>query len=352
MNPSTIWWEQIGNSLRFLGRAAAQLRDHRSALLILPQGLPWRQTFQDALDARRTAMGSDRRLVRLRWHPGADPGALLLETLCDEAVAAEYWPGQSYGEYLASKRDLALNECCVWVTGIHSKADLARWTDFIRVYERFAQPPELRAIFLLEYCGEAPEQPGIDCIEYRVRDYDCRVFCLELAAALQNTELTAYQAELALRIGQSDPEFCAALLEQGAALLRSPSDTVGAVTRQGLRSSGEAFPLLTDQQITSAVWKAATVLLFPILEQYRLDFAARHQAALRCRLPISNSSGESITDPFDLEIGPLHYVVSALGEAIPAGEREQIRLCHRVRNLLAHNKSVPCPDIQRVLALS
>lgn len=351
MNTAAIWWEQIGNSLRFLSRTAALFRDSRSAILHMPDGLPWRQEFYDALDQRRTAMGCDRRLIRLGWTPSTEPGQFVLDRLCDSDVAANYWPGQRYGEYLASCKSLSLRECCVWITGIHDKADLMRWSAFIQLYDRCAGSPERRAVFLLEYDGEAPERPGIDRIEYRVQSYDCRVFCLETAAALDNTTLPVYQAELAQRIGGADPEFCAALLTQGAALLHDPAAAVPEAVRTCRRRSGEAFAALTEQQISSAARKAATALLFPMLEQYRLDFVTAHQAALRCRLPITGSNGETVTDPFDLELGELRHIIGTLGDSIPAAESETIRLCHRVRNLLAHNKRVPCEDVRRILAL-
>lgn len=351
VDPASIWWEQIGNSLRFLSQTAIRLRDSHSAAVCLPDGLPWRQAFLDLLDARRAAMGCDRRLIRLPWNPGAQPGQFVLDRLCSPDIAADYWPGQSYGEYLGACARLSLNECCIWVTGIRDKADLMRWSAFLRDYERFALPPQHRAVFLLEYSGEAPEHPGIDRIEYRVQSYDCRVFCLETAAALNNTALHEYQAELAQHIGGADPELCAALLTRGAALIHDPAAATEEVLRSCHNSDGNLFPGFSAQQISSAARKAATALLFPLLEQYRLDFVTAHQASLCCRLPITGSNGERITDPFDLEIGQLRHIIGTLGDSIPAAECETIRLCHRVRNLLAHNKRVPCEDVRRVLAL-
>ena len=47
-----------------------------------------------------------------------------------------------------------------------------------------------------------------------------------------------------------------------------------------------------DGQIVSAVWRAAVVLLFPVLEEYRFDFILRHKTELEKYLPITNSNGE------------------------------------------------------------
>lgn len=345
MKPASIWWNQIGNSLRFLTRVSDSMKDCRSAVLHVPVQFPWRSECYGALDIRRSSFGCDRRLARLAWPQGADPGAFLLENLCSPEIAAGYWPGESCAAYLGGLQDIELCDCYVWVTGIHSKSDLSRWTEFIRLYEACAEPSENRAVFLLEYDGDAAEHPGIQRIEYRVESYDCRVFCLETAAALQNTQLLPYQAELAQRIGGNDPEFCAALLQQGDTLLQNPRQAVSDACVICPR-----FPPLTETHINSAAWKAAIVLLFPLLEQYRLDFIARYEPELCRHLPICNSNGEPITDPFDLELGPLCHILATCSSVSPA-DCEAIRLCRRVRNLLAHNKPIPCPDIRRVLEL-
>ena len=351
MNAGTIWWEQIGNSLRLLKKVTASLQDCHSAVLQVPAGIPWRRSFYEAIDLRRSTFSGERRLVRLTWEADADPGALILEELCSEGTRAEYWPGLSYAEYLASLDDITMNDYFVWIAGIHSKQDLAKWVSFVEQYEQHSPQTTGRAVFILEYDGTPTEVSGMERLCYTVERYDCRVFSLETAAAFSNSDLLSYQAELALCIGGSNPELISALLEQGAKLLHDP---VAAATEViGSRFSSEGFPFeaQSEQQITSAAWKAAIVLLFPILEQYRLDFIAGHEPLLARRLPISNSNGDRVTDPYDLEIGPLQYIVSSSAKDFSVSEADAIRLCRRARNLLAHNKPVPYGDVKKILAL-
>ena len=78
MNAGVIWWGQIGNSLRLLTKVTNALRDCHSAVLQVPTGLPWRQSFYEAIDIRRSAFSGERRLVRLRWGENTDPGGLVL----------------------------------------------------------------------------------------------------------------------------------------------------------------------------------------------------------------------------------------------------------------------------------
>lgn len=351
MNAGVIWWGQIGNSLRLLTKVTNALRDCHSAVLQVPTGLPWRQSFYEAIDIRRSAFSGERRLVRLRWEENTDPGEFVLRELCSKATQAEYWPGLSYAEYLASLDDIVLNDYYVWITEIHNKSDLVRWVEFLTQYTQHAEQLEQRAIFVLEYDGVQTDVSGVEKVVYSVESYDCRVFCLEAAATLCNSDLRAYQAELALCIGGNNPELNGALLEKGSTLLLDPVATATDVTTSGYSSDGMPFLIEPEQKISSAAWKAAIGLLFPILEQYRLDFISGHERTLARHLPISNSNGDRITDPYDLEIGAIQYIVGSASKEFSPLEVENIRLCRKARNLLAHNKLVPYADVKKILDL-
>lgn len=178
-----------------------------------------------------------------------------------------------------------------------------------------------------------------------MESYDCRVFCLETAAANNNTDMHTYQAELALSIGDGEPELCDALLALGVKLLHDP-----------VKATTELYDMLgleerTEQSIISAAWKATIILLFPILEQYGMDFVTKYKEVLARHLPISNSNGDRVTDPCDLEIGPLQYIVSSSGKDFSSDEVDEVKLCRKARNLLAHNKLVPYADVKKILFL-
>lgn len=351
MNPGSIWWGQIGNSLRLLTKVTNNLRDCQSAVLQVPKKLPWRHDFYEAIDIRRSAFSGERRLVRLTWEDGMDPGEFVLDELCSNRVRADYWPGQTYAEYLGSKSELLMNDYYVWVAGIHNKEDISKWGEFLTQYHHVAKQLETSAVFILEYDGANADLLGVEKIVCSVESYDCRVFCLEAAATLNNSDLRAYQAELALCIGGNNPDLISALLERGNKLLLDPVATATDVMTSGYSSNGNPFIVEPEQIISSAAWKAAIGLLFPIVEQYRLDFISTHERTLARHLPISNSNGDRITDPYDLEIGAIQYIVGSAQKEFTPVEVENIRLCRKTRNLLAHNKPVPYADVKKILDL-
>lgn len=341
MNAGAVWWGQVGSSLRLLTKVTNDLRDCHSAVLRVPRKFPWRQDFYEAVDIRRSAFSVERRLMRLQWEEGADPGGFVLEELCSEKVRADYWPGQSYADYLGSREDILLNDYYVWVAGVHQKADVVKWAEFISQYEKTAGQMPSRAVYMIEYDGPEVELCDVEQISYTVENCDCRVFSLEAAAALENTDLRNYQAELALTMGRNDPERCYELLLTGTRLLQDP-----------VRTAAEVIGASTGEQvIQSAAWEGSIIFLFPVLERYRMEFIARNRWELARHLPVVNSNGHQVTDPCDLEFGTLNSIVTAADNAFAGGDVEAVKLCRRVRNLLAHNKTVPLEDVRKILTL-
>ena len=351
MSAGAIWWSRLGNSLRFLSRVTEALREERSTILQVPERFPWREEFYGQVDQRRERFSLYRRLVRLDWREGDDPGAVVLRDLCPRNIQADYWPGETVAAYLGSLGGLELCDYYVWVRGLHAREDLIRWADFTSRYETAAAGLARRAVFLLEYDGPVHQSALLPSAVYEIDEYDSRVFCLERASELTGTAHRGYLAELAIRIGGSDPELCAALLSAGDSLSTDPLSTVNAILEGARDSAGGQFPPMSEGEIASAVWRAAVVLLFPVLEGFRFDFISRHEGALAKYLPITNSNGDQVTEPSDLELGSLFYVVNTASYAFSAGDLERVSLCRDVRNLLAHNKLVPYEDVRAVLSL-
>lgn len=353
MNAGSIWWNQIGSSMRLLSELSSAMEAQYPVLLKVPEQFPWRVTFYDAVDYGRTDFCAERLLKRIYWDGCEDPGTLLMgmDDLCSDQIRRDYWPGRNRAEYLGSQSEIFLNEHYIWITGIHSIENLNRWVEFVEHYEQAAAGRSRRAVFILESTSDPVCNTALHQIVYRTESYDCRVFALEAAAALSNTDMKDYQAELAHSLSNGVPELCWAFLKQGERLLQHPVDTAVRVSRSGRTSDGTDFEPLNEQQAHSAAWEATAVLLFPRLERWRMNFIEYHAEILRYSLPIRNSNGQKVTDPRDLEIGSLWYVVNSSGPRFSPEEAHQNRLCRDVRNQIAHNQLVPCDQIRAILEL-
>ena len=168
---------------------------------------------------------------------------------------------------------------------------------------------------------------------------------------LNNTQMKLYQAELANSLSQGCPELCWALLICGKPLLSGPVNRAMELSRSQTADDGAPFIPLSEQQARSSAWEASAVLLFPKLERWRMNFVMEHASILSYSLPIHNSNGQRITDPRELETGPLWHIVNNAGPRFSPEEVAQTRLCRDVRNLIAHNQLVTPEQIQAVLDL-
>ena len=387
-----VWWGQIGNSLRLLSKIADVQRDGKSAVLRVPAKFPWRDYFDNQIDLRRESFSADRGLKRLAWPdpPECTPDFYILKKLCPPNVQADYWPGVKIAQYLGARDDLSLCDYDIYITGVHTEQVLSQWIEFVTLYAAAAHEKELdhHAAFIIEYDGPdlSSGYPGIpiaapprflpEWLDCRVEDYDCRVFCLELASGqvqsktqsriqaqtetqpesqiesrLESPALRGYLAELAASVGGNYPEFCAALCDTGDLLLSNPVAAVKQTIAQCRDSAGNAFPDMRESEISSAVWRAMIVQLFPLLERCRLSIISKYQKEIAGYLPIDNGNGERIDEPFDLEISSLHFLITRAAFSVLPSELETVRLCRKIRNALAHNRLADFDDVKWLLTL-
>ena len=349
MDYGKIWWGQLGCSLRLLDNLTNLWQDCRSAVLQTGP-IPWRRQLLQEVNLRRSAFSASRRLVELSWGGENLPGEAVLREFCSQEVVAGYWPGKSYAVYLAELENLLLHDQDIWVRGIHNEESLRAWWSFVSEYERCREGKPHRATFLLEYGGPEASLSGAKLLSFRIESHNCRVFCLE--AAGEEALLPDYRAELALSIGGTNPEFCAALLQTGDALLLDPPAAARDVMECDHDSAGNAFPLLSEAELESRIWKAALVLLFPILERFRMDFIRTYRTDLLPRLPHRNSFGAIIREADDLELADLWSIISNNKCHIPPQDYHTVKRFTQVRHCLAHIKPVKLEDVQAVLERS
>lgn len=312
INVGEIWWSLPGDSAGFCGKLLERIE----------QGLVLRQEDQIPFggvlwEKIGSALGCPVQV--LEWGSrDRCPGDFLLKHLFTPKQRALYFPSESYGAYLASLKPARM---IVRVTGIRG-ADMARqWEELIGAYRDAGG----RDILLAAECDR---EAGPRALEHRVNPNQCRSFLLLLAGILNNTQVPAYQAELAMNLSPRDPEVNSELLLQGERLLL---DAVAAAREFGI----------DGERAESAVQQTNLVCLFPKIERCRFAFARRHRAELMLCLPLRSVEGELIDDPMELEVGHINYLIRNKGKLRSLSGAEVIQLCAMVRNKIAHNQQIP-----------
>lgn len=364
-----VWWTQISTSRQLVSKVKEHMENEQSFVLHIPKQMPWKDKFysriEDTAGASRRPLkmrNSEERTKRiLSWKSEQSDltvgGFLLDNDLFSDAERCAYHPSKSYPDYIAGLQSPLLAQSFIWVTNITTQQDIINWTNFVARYNENAG--DKRAVFILEYCGPEYTPPTeIPLVRYLVEAMDCRVFCLELASILANATQKEYQAELAFRVGNLDPEISATLLSMGMDFIEEP---VQATMRldHACYSDGTSYPPFGKSQIESiesAIWRANISMLFPILEQWRLALIAKYETELQAYLPVENTFGEKVEKPCDLELGVMYFMAQS-NKAVRCintfteADYSTLKLCRKVRNLLAHNEPVTFDDVERVLQL-
>ena len=312
MNLGEIWWNLPGDSAVFYGKLLE--RTEQGLVLRQEDRIPFGNVLWE-----KVGSCFDCPVRVLEWgNKDRCPGDFLLKHLFTPKQRALYFPSESYGSYLAS---LEPERMIVRITGIREREMARQWEELIDEYRKAGG----RSLLLAAECDR---EASPKALEHRVNPSQSRGFLLLLAGVLNNTQVPAYQAELAMNLAPKDPETGCELLLQGERLLLDTAETA-----QKFGIDGE--------KAESAIQQTNLVCLFPKIERCRFAFARKHREELLPCLPIRSVEGDLIDDPMELEVGHLNYLIRNKGKLRSLSGAEGIQFCAMVRNKIAHNQQIP-----------
>lgn len=105
----------------------------------------------------------------------------------------------------------------------------------------------------------------------------------------------------------------------------------------------------SKEEITVSIWESQLKYIFPLIESYRKYFVKRYIRAIKNILPISNSYGEKVTIPEDVEIGTLFYLVGRGDIVISSTEYNELERYRNARNRLAHMNVLENEEVEAIL---
>ncbi len=97
-------------------------------------------------------------------------------------------------------------------------------------------------------------------------------------------------------------------------------------------------------RLGSRVLKAEVAVVLPRLEEQRRDLLSRFTPLLR--LPFTTRFGESITNPFDLEIAHIATQLRHPRSGLDTKTRRRLQRMADVRNKLAHMELLDLEDLE------
>lgn len=350
-----IWWKQITKANSFVRKVAGTVLENQNVLLSVPPRIPWRGTMVELVDGILREENPAYRLEFIEC-PEEEVGKYLLEHYCKKETRSAYRYGMTYASFLARNEGTVLSSRYLWVKNIPA-SKLGEWAGFLQEYRKCFPKNGAMAVFILETVEDGTRRrayKGLQLIGYDdwIDAYDKFAFCtLACTDAEIKPYLKPYIAELVSNICKDDMELCAACIRHVQEFLRSPSDTLQQIGKEETHADGTPFYLRKEREkLEIRVWESQVKLLFPVIERYRSAFVSRKRDDIRLALPIKNSYGEEITEPLDVELGSLIFLVGLGKLRVTDREYRQLDTFRTARNNLAHLKALGFSEVDAILS--
>lgn len=352
MNKDFVWWTMVNSSKTLFNEIKKGIENRSPILLTLDSPLPWKETFYSLCQSAIAEINTGKSLEYLDGSKKEEPSQLLFQSYVPQTIKMEYWPDQSIPEFLAEKKNLSLHQGIFLVLGIHDAAILENWLNLISAYQESCKKNGTdSALFFLEYSGSKKTPPSEFCdLHFSPNIFDRYIFSLTLLSELNcNFFIKQYIAELACMMSKKELEFCGELAEQGLALAQNPK-TIIHQSFLHKKSDGREYRELDEAEIFSGIYTAQIKILFPVIEQFRINFIKSHENQIQRCLPIRNSLNEEINNPSDLELSDLCSIAMNNPLADFTSDEKTTLLQYRnLRNKLAHNTQIEWAEIDKLI---
>lgn len=251
------------------------------------------------------------------------------------------------------------------------------WCDFLMVYERESRLIDSldRAVLLVATEGVRPQAlPKAETLlrvhiyDGYARTHDCYMYAWVLLGV---EERQAWRTELKMalcaQLAQWDPRLCEELSDRDISSILRRSTSVGSLPTgrdahlahdadyywaSGIlqRQSGTAVfhsgwiaRDTATREFERRVWAAQVQVVFPLIEQLRLQAIERYGD--RFQMPLQVGPSEYVQDAYELEIAMVRRLIDRLG-GVPNIVQRRLRQAHEYRNALAHLTPLTAEQIQ------
>lgn len=374
-----FWWNNITGAHSVVSLVVDALLESKMVVLKVPSDLPWRHSMRSAIHTafqERTDTGDvviEPIDIGDDNPQGLDPGQLLLQKYASSSVSRGYREKSKYSiqEYISQK--CVINNRIIWVKGL-GEVDARKWIEFCK---GFTPKNASEGLFVLEVHGmiTPKENKHMQYIDFSkcVSSYDVQLFN---GFVLKGDEDIDYGSDIwdkyisatVATVCDTDAEVAEWLLKEVDFKCESALDGISRIadlpefSRRGAEAgSGHVLWLYRNnktEELNHRIWVSQVQVLFPIIEMERIEFIRKYwnkidQALLdNCIMQY----GGRITDPMELELGTLSYMMGARRDDylyilyVPDEvDRDRVRFLHECRNLIAHASICEPSQVRKLL---
>lgn len=318
----SIWWTQITGPRRLTEAISRELMINHSVIFVTHPDLPWRQEMRYSIEEqiRNEDLSVDYIDCKDDYF-GGDIGKFLLQRFASSLEQVSYRPHkESISQYLQTKG--ILSDRVIWIKGIPDN-QIESWLLFCRDYR---SEKKEHGLFVVETSAFDPQSHFpryVSVVQYfdYISKYDTQLFA-SIVVSLSKIPVFLHQY-ITFVVGSlciTDGEVAAELIRNTDFGKIDPLDSLKVIchgnvfsaSRGSVDSANDSHPFFllrkdNMQPLIRRLWKAQVQVAFPLVEEERVAFVSKYEAAINLCLPIIQYKSE-INSPYDVELGTLVYL--------------------------------------------
>lgn len=364
MEYADFWWEKITGPKTVAEEIKSGLASNKAVVISIPFDIPWRSEMRRAIEKNFSCDYSITEIDVADEYKAETPGKFLLGKMTmDKTIQLNYRTG-TIQQYLFDKG--IMRGKLIWIKGLHSSA-AQEWIDFCEKYLKVCRDD---CLFVIEIHGDCAKLRTGDtatkkvCYVDIIKTYDVQLFNSFIVN--ENNRLSIgwqqYISTLAASLCRTDAEISAAFLEAVDFTTESPLEALKKIDDSGdydaRGSEDDSSHILAlyrngkFDEINHRIWYAQLQVLFPMLELERTKLIGllREQIENRIKQVGIKQYDSDISDPNDVELGTLDYLVVKNYIVIDDNRiKKWLHLLHRMRNTIAHMGCSEPVDVKQLI---
>ncbi len=356
-NWAEFWWNNITGANMVVSRVTEALHDTNLVILFVPDDLPWRYEMRTAIEyAFRKNASSENVLVQTIDAAddcdAQEPGSFLLDRFCtSRAIRTGYREGstKTIQQYLIANK--VLHDSIIWVKGFRP-GQAEQWIKFCKGYKSTGVAD---GVFLLEIKDHisSGDLKSLSVVRFDdwITNYDVQLLNSFILDRGQGYSINwkKYISTLAACLCESDAEVSAELLSITDFSVDEPYVSLKRIDESGVFGSRGRDPKSNhvlalfragkNEDLRKRIWTAQVRVLFPLIELERVEYIRKYESEIQDALDNEEirQYGEIISNPTEVEIGTLAYLVKSYRISMPSStDRQRIDSLRHYRNTIAH----------------
>lgn len=376
VNSFSQWWENITGPNSLVKEIASVIINNKSVVFDASSLIPWENDLHIAIESEVIALIAEATFDELDSDEFGDLSLTdydiannLMKKYGKTDVLQNYRRASKVKIQTYMIKNQVLKNHVIWVK-CNKDATVSSWLNFIENYKSNGISDGLFILELKCKYNFATLMNSV-IIEYEkyVTYYDQLLYNNILIANFNLHPIKKqYIALLTTLLCSNDIELSEALIERSC---KSKKNTVNCLEElfeelyenskyNGFLIDNHPFVVLKNKKremLFNKVWEAQLKIIFPLLEEERIKFIEKHIQEIDNILKnnnILNAHGERIFEPFEAELGSLHYIFKTLTSekgryVISKADSDYLNLLYTFRNSIAHHKPVEMEAVNQFI---